>query len=128
MPRCCCAPCWPVPRPGTPPPTPTHPPTHTPQNKPSAWPTDRPIDCIFTINYISCYFTTLGRFQKTPLDEARVVFYGAGSSAVGVADQIATYMQQKAGISNEEARRRIFMVRGRAGGVDGLPAFPFLFL
>ncbi|KAL4436957.1 hypothetical protein ABPG75_004096 [Micractinium tetrahymenae] len=50
------------------------------------------------------------KYQKTTLAEARVVFYGAGSSAVGVAEQMATYMEQKADISRDEARRRIFMV------------------
>ncbi|PRW33894.1 NADP-dependent malate dehydrogenase [Chlorella sorokiniana] len=50
------------------------------------------------------------KYQKTPLSEARIVFYGAGSSAVGVAEMIATYMQQKAGISWGEARKRIYMV------------------
>lgn len=50
------------------------------------------------------------KYQKTDLKDARVVFYGAGSSAVGVADSIATYMQHKADISWEEARKRIYMV------------------
>ncbi|KAL4430559.1 hypothetical protein ABPG77_005799 [Micractinium sp. CCAP 211/92] len=50
------------------------------------------------------------KYQKTPLSDARVIFYGSGSSAVGVAEQIAAYMEQKACISREEARRRIFMV------------------
>ncbi|EFN55561.1 hypothetical protein CHLNCDRAFT_35453 [Chlorella variabilis] len=50
------------------------------------------------------------KFQKTELQDARVVFYGAGSSAVGVADSIATFMEHKAGISWEEARKRIYMV------------------
>lgn len=34
------------------------------------------------------------KYQKTDLKDARIVFYGAGSSAVGVADSIATYMQK----------------------------------
>ena len=34
------------------------------------------------------------KLQKTDLADARVVFYGAGSSAVGVAEMIATYMEQ----------------------------------
>lgn len=34
------------------------------------------------------------KYQGTDLADARVVFYGAGSSAVGVAAQIATYMHQ----------------------------------
>lgn len=55
------------------------------------------------------------RYQKTPLSEARVVFYGAGSSSVGVATMIATYMQQRAGITWEEAQHRIFMVDSKGG-------------
>ena len=55
------------------------------------------------------------RFQKTELQDARVVFYGAGSSAVGVADSIATFMEHKAGISWEEARKRIYMVDSKGG-------------
>lgn len=57
-------------------------------------------------------------YQETSLAEARVVFYGAGSSAVGVADQICTFMRQRAGISHEEARARIFMVDSKVGGWD----------
>ena len=48
--------------------------------------------------------------QGTDLRDARVVFYGAGSSAVGVAKSIVTFMQQRAGISEEEAKRGIYMV------------------
>lgn len=50
------------------------------------------------------------KYQKTPLSEARVIFYGAGSSAVGVATQIAMFMQQKGGLEAEEARSHIYMV------------------
>ena len=43
--------------------------------------------------------------QKTPLKEARVVFYGAGSSAVGVAEMIARLIELDAGVSAETARK-----------------------
>lgn len=39
------------------------------------------------------------RYQKTALSDARVIFYGSGSSAVGVAEQIAAYMEQASGCS-----------------------------
>lgn len=35
--------------------------------------------------------------------DARVVFFGAGSSAVGVAHMIASYMKSKGGLSEQEA-------------------------
>ena len=43
--------------------------------------------------------------QGTPLGEARVVFYGAGSSAVGVASMIARLIELDAKISAEDARK-----------------------
>uniref|UniRef100_A0A1D1ZWR8 Malic enzyme n=1 Tax=Auxenochlorella protothecoides TaxID=3075 RepID=A0A1D1ZWR8_AUXPR len=50
------------------------------------------------------------KYQGTRLRDARVVFYGAGSSAVGVAKSIVTYMHKTEGISEEEARACIYMV------------------
>lgn len=46
--------------------------------------------------------------QKLPLKDVRVVFYGMGSSAVGVAKQIATLLQKDGGLSEKEA----YEVRG----------------
>ncbi len=43
--------------------------------------------------------------QDTPLKEARLVFFGAGSSAVGVAKSIASYIQLRGGVTAEEARK-----------------------
>ena len=43
--------------------------------------------------------------QKTELKDARIVFFGAGSSAVGVAKSIASYIELKGGVSAEEARK-----------------------
>jgi malic enzyme len=62
------------------------------------------------------------RFQKTELRDARLLFYGAGSSAVGVADSIASYMRAKAEMSWEEARGRIYMVDSKGGRPHALPA------
>lgn len=52
------------------------------------------------------------RAQGTPPAEARVVFYGAGSSAVGVAETIAAAVADdaKGKITIEQARAAIFMV------------------
>ncbi|GAB4813553.1 hypothetical protein N2152v2_000599 [Parachlorella kessleri] len=50
------------------------------------------------------------RVQGTELSEARVVFYGAGSAAVGVADAIAAYSVQAGCGTLEDARKRIWMV------------------
>lgn len=43
--------------------------------------------------------------QGTELKDARVVFFGAGSSAVGVAQSIASYIELKGGVSAEEAKK-----------------------
>ena len=43
--------------------------------------------------------------QGTPLGEAKVVFYGAGSSAVGVASMIARLIELDAKVSAEDARK-----------------------
>lgn len=50
------------------------------------------------------------RVQGTEPTDARIVFYGAGSSAVGVADAIATYSVQAGCDTLEDARKRIWMV------------------
>ena len=50
------------------------------------------------------------KMQKTAPKDARIVFYGAGSSAVGVAEAIAGYLEQKVPLSREQARKSIFMV------------------
>lgn len=41
--------------------------------------------------------------QKIALKDVRVVFLGAGSSAVGVAELIAALLQKEAGLSKKEA-------------------------
>lgn len=46
--------------------------------------------------------------QKLPLKDVRVVFYGMGSSAVGVAKQIATLLQKDGGLSEKEAYERLY--------------------
>ena len=63
------------------------------------------------------------KVQGTPAAEARLLFFGAGSSAVGVAAAIASYLEHEAGASAGAARRAIYMVdskglvsTGRGGG------------
>lgn len=43
--------------------------------------------------------------QHTPLKEARIIFFGAGSSAVGVATMIAQLISKETGISFDEAKK-----------------------
>ena len=43
--------------------------------------------------------------QHTPLKDARVVFYGAGSSAVGVATMIAQLISKETGIPFDQAKK-----------------------
>ncbi|KAI8801296.1 hypothetical protein BJ742DRAFT_838042 [Cladochytrium replicatum] len=46
----------------------------------------------------------------TPISEQRVLFYGAGSAAVGVARQIMAYFVQQGGITREAARNAFYLV------------------
>jgi len=42
--------------------------------------------------------------QGTAVKDAKVLFYGAGSSAVGVANMIATLLEKEGGLSEKEAK------------------------
>eukprot|EP00884_Botryococcus_braunii_P013926 jgi/Botrbrau1/22534/Bobra.114_2s0058.1 len=48
--------------------------------------------------------------QGTPLEDARIVFFGAGSSAVGVALTIASLLVKECGVTKEEALKALYMV------------------
>lgn len=50
------------------------------------------------------------RAQGTPLADARLVLFGAGSSAIGVGEMIAATVAADTGISLDEARSRIFVM------------------
>ncbi|GMH45204.1 hypothetical protein BSKO_13161 [Bryopsis sp. KO-2023] len=50
------------------------------------------------------------KVQKTELKDARVVFFGAGSSACGVAGMIATLLQVEGKLTKEEAYKAIYLV------------------
>ena len=54
---------------------------------------------------LPCRFINGLKAMKAEVKDARVVFYGAGSSAVGVAQMIATLLQTEGGLSEEEARK-----------------------
>ena len=49
------------------------------------------------------------RVSKTPLSEQRIAFVGAGSAGCGIAEMLILQMT-KEGLSDDEARRQIFMV------------------
>lgn len=42
--------------------------------------------------------------QGTEVKDAKVLFYGAGSSAVGVANMIASLLQKEGGLSEKDAK------------------------
>lgn len=48
--------------------------------------------------------------QGTPLKDAKIVFFGAGSSAVGVAKSIASVIELKGGVPPEQAKKAIYLV------------------
>jgi malic enzyme len=50
--------------------------------------------------------------QGTELKDARIVFFGAGSSAVGVAKSIASVIELKGGVSAEDAKK-VWIVMSR---------------
>lgn len=66
------------------------------------------------------------RARGTPLSEARVAFFGAGSSAVGVAETIAAAVAADTGESVAQARGRIYLIDSKglvtATRGDTLPA------
>lgn len=71
------------------------------------------------------------RLQGTKPGELRLVMFGAGSSAVGVAEAIAAYLEEKASISRKRARQAIFLVDSKGlvttSRGDALPAHKQLF-
>ena len=50
------------------------------------------------------------KLQGVAPADARLLFFGAGSSAVGVASAIACYLQHEAGVDPDTARRSLYMV------------------
>ena len=62
-----------------------------------------------TAAVVTAGFVNGMKAQGTRVSDARVVMFGAGSSAVGVASFLMKAMIHE-GLSEEEARKRIFMV------------------
>ncbi len=54
--------------------------------------------------YSACRFINGLKAQGTKTKDAKVLFYGAGSSAVGVANMVATLIQKEGGLSEKEAK------------------------
>lgn len=50
------------------------------------------------------------RMKKEKLSDQRIIFYGAGSAAVGIADMIVAGIMEESGISEEEARERFWLL------------------
>ena len=59
------------------------------------------------------------RVSKTPLSEQRIAFVGAGSAGCGIAEMLILQMT-KEGLSDDEARRQIFMVDRHGLITDGM--------
>ncbi|CEP00518.1 hypothetical protein PBRA_001572 [Plasmodiophora brassicae] len=58
------------------------------------------------------------------LHEQRIVFFGAGSAGIGIADMISKAISVSGGISFEEARRRVWAVDSRGLIVANRPGRP----
>lgn len=62
------------------------------------------------------------RITRTPFKDLRVLFLGAGSAATGIADLLASALQEE-GLTAEEARRRLWFIDSKGlitGGREGL--------
>lgn len=66
-----------------------------------------------TAAVVSAGFINGMKVQKTELKDVRVVFYGAGSSAVGVAHMLASLIQSEGGVDKDEAYKAIYLVDTR---------------
>jgi len=56
---------------------------------------------------------TAMRHMEAELKDQRIIFYGAGSAAVGIAEMICAGMCEQSGISLEEARQRFWLLDSR---------------
>jgi len=66
-----------------------------------------------TAAVVSAGFLNGMKVQGTNLRDVRIVFYGAGSSAVGVAHMLASLIQCESGLTKEEAYKAIYLVDTR---------------
>jgi malic enzyme len=59
---------------------------------------------------IAAGYLSANRLAKVPIEQQKIVFYGAGSAAVGVADQIAVLLATMNNLSVEEVRNKFYLV------------------
>lgn len=69
-------------------------------------------------------FINAVRLSSIPGKEHRLVFYGAGSAGVGVADQIVSVLMQLEGLTREEARKRFWFVDSKGLVCTSRPDYP----
>jgi malate dehydrogenase (oxaloacetate-decarboxylating)(NADP+) len=50
------------------------------------------------------------RIRQEALSDQRIVFYGAGSAAIGIADMICAGMMEESGLTEAEARQRFWLL------------------
>lgn len=71
------------------------------------------------------------KIQNTDPSDVRILFFGAGASAVGVAEAIAAYLETEAGVPRARARKAIFLVDSKGlvyeNRGDDLPSHKKLF-
>jgi malate dehydrogenase (oxaloacetate-decarboxylating)(NADP+) len=53
------------------------------------------------------------RLKQEKLSDQRIIFYGAGSASVGIADMVCAGMADESGISLEQARQQIWLIDTR---------------
>ncbi|MGF3145810.1 oxaloacetate-decarboxylating malate dehydrogenase, partial [Cronobacter sakazakii] len=61
------------------------------------------------------------RAAGSQLSEQKIVFLGAGSAGCGIAEQIIAWMRTEGGLSDEQARARVFMVDRFGLLTDNMP-------
>ena len=66
-----------------------------------------------TAAVVSAGFINGLKVQGTNFKDVRIVFYGAGSSAVGVATMLASLIQTEGGLSKDDAFKAIYLVDTR---------------
>ena len=83
--------------------------------------------CCFNDDIQGTAAVTLGtliaasRAAGSQLSEQKIVFLGAGSAGCGIAEQIIAWMRTEGGLSDEQARARVFMVDRFGLLTDNMP-------
>lgn len=63
-----------------------------------------------TGSVIASGFINACKISGVPMDQQRIVFLGAGSAGIGVADTIVSVMEKQCGITKEQARKSFYFV------------------